>query len=106
MTVYTLILIRSITDQSEFSLYGEGYMKVWNKFNGKILSITETPTVIEGDWPYVRNVLLSFPNAEDMNAWYHSPEYQTLAQHRHRSSTADAIILPGFGESAPTQASS
>ena len=73
-------------------------MKVWNKFNGQILAITESPTVLEGDWPYVRNVLLSFPSAEDMNAWYRSPEYQELAKYRHGSSTAHAVVLNGFGE--------
>jgi uncharacterized protein (DUF1330 family) len=58
-----------------------------------LLAVDESPTVIEGEWPHTRTVLLSFPSAEAMKAWYGSPEYQALAQHRFNASTAQVAMV-------------
>jgi uncharacterized protein (DUF1330 family) len=50
--------------------------------SGKLLAVDEAPTVKEGDWPYTRTVLIEFPTAEAFDAWFNSPEYQALAEHR------------------------
>lgn len=95
MTVYAIVLV-NITDREGFERYGQGYMDVWSKYDGQILAADENPTVIEGDWPYSRTVLLSFPSADALNLWYRSPEYQVLVQHRFQSSTSRLAVLRGL----------
>jgi len=103
MTVYVVVLIPKITDQKGYGRYGQGWMEIFSQYDGQILAATESPTVIEGDWPYTRTVLLSFPSVDAMNRWYRSPEYQVLVRHRHRSSTSQIAVLPGLGDADPTE---
>ena len=92
-TVYALVLVDSITDREGYSRYGDGFMEVFSQYQGRILAADESPTMVEGDWPVKRTVLMAFPNEEGLNAWYQSPEYQKLAQHRWQSSTARIAML-------------
>lgn len=82
MDAYALFLISEITDRELYQHYGEGFMEVFNKYEGTIIAITGTPTSLEGDWPYKRTVLLSFPSTKALNAWYKSWKYQVIIQQR------------------------
>jgi uncharacterized protein (DUF1330 family) len=96
MTVYAVALI-DIEDREEYSLYGQGFMAIFSQYGGTLLSVDESPTLLEGDWPHTRTVLLSFPSAEDLERWYRSTEYQALAQHRFKASTARIAVIQGLG---------
>ena len=96
MTVYVVALL-NITDRDEYALYGQGFMEIFSRSGGQLLAVDEDPTVVEGDWPHTRTVLLSFPSAEDMDRWYSSPDYQALAQHRFKASTSQIVMLKGLG---------
>ena len=96
MTVYVIALLE-ITDRAEYNLYGEGFMEIFASSGGQVLAVDEAPTIVEGEWPPTRTVLLSFPDAETMRRWYASPEYQALAQHRFRASTAQIAMIKGLG---------
>ena len=95
MTVYVIALL-DITDREEYGLYGQGFMAIFDKSGGQVLAVDENPTVVEGEWPHTRTVLLSFPDAETMNRWYGSPDYQALAQHRFKASTAQIAMINGL----------
>jgi uncharacterized protein (DUF1330 family) len=96
MTVYVVALL-DITDREEYGLYGQGFMEIFGKYGGQLLAVDESPTVVEGDWPHTRTVLLSFPGAGEMDRWYRSPEYQALAKHRFKASTARIAMIQGLG---------
>jgi uncharacterized protein (DUF1330 family) len=96
MTVYTIALL-NITDREEYALYGQGFMEIFRQYGGELLAVEENPTILEGEWPHERTVLLSFPDAEAMNRWYESPAYQALAQHRFKASTAQIVMINGIG---------
>lgn len=95
MAVYTIALLK-ITDRQTYGLYGQGFMEIFDNYGGQVLAVDDSPRVIEGDWPHNRTVLLSFPSAEEMDRWYHSPEYQALAQHRFSASTAQIAMIRGL----------
>jgi uncharacterized protein (DUF1330 family) len=104
MTVYAIFLISNITADGEgYAKYGDGWMDIFSKYEGHLLAVTESPTVLEGDWPFQRNILMSFPSAEAMDRWYKSPEYQAQAQHRYAASTSQAVLLPALGDAAPSK---
>ncbi len=97
MSHYLLAQIK-IVDRDEYSIYEAGFMDIFSKFRGKILSVDEQPRLLEGSWPYTRTVLIEFPTSEDAMDWYQSEEYQTLARHRFNSSNGNAIIIQGIPE--------
>ena len=92
MTVY-LIAQLTINDRERYRRYAEGFVEIFAKYGGKLLSVDEEPEVLEGDWPYARTVLLSLPSKEQAEAWYNSAEYQALAQHRLAASSTNLVMI-------------
>jgi uncharacterized protein (DUF1330 family) len=95
MSVY-LIAQLQINDRDEYGKYEAGFMDVFSKYDGEILGLDEAPETLEGDWPYTRIVLIRFASADEAKRWYESPEYQTIAQHRFNSASANIIMMQGL----------
>lgn len=93
MTVYLIILI-NVHDREEYDIYVKGFLGVLSKSEGKILAVSEAPTVIEGPWPYARNIIMQFPSEDAVNLWYKSPAYQELVQHRWKAATSIIAMIP------------
>ncbi|HQR47898.1 MAG TPA: DUF1330 domain-containing protein [Steroidobacteraceae bacterium] len=98
MSVYVVAQI-TIHDRAGYSRYEEGFLGVFQLFKGELLAVSENPTVVEGQWPCTRTVLIRFPSQEEAARWYQSPEYQAIAQHRFRASTGNAVIVEGLTSS-------
>ncbi|UCE18002.1 MAG: DUF1330 domain-containing protein [Gemmatimonadota bacterium] len=94
MSYYFIAYIK-IYDLEEYEKYLEGYDDIFEKYNGKVIVVDDGPTILEGDWPYTRAVVIRFPSEEELQHWYESPEYQALAKHRLQASQADIIIVKG-----------
>lgn len=95
MAVYCLALL-TISDRERYGAYERGFMATFATSGGRFLAVEEAPRIKEGDWPYSRTVLIEFPDVGRFEAWYHSPAYQALAQHRFASSSASLVMLRGF----------
>ena len=95
MSIYIVARI-NIRDRAEYANYEAGFLEVFSRYAGKMLSVEEAPEVLEGEWSCTRTVLIEFPGKEDALAWYRSEEYQTLAAHRYAASTADIALLAGL----------
>ncbi|MBW2282178.1 MAG: DUF1330 domain-containing protein [Deltaproteobacteria bacterium] len=91
-----LIANLSIQDREEYSKYEAGFMEILTRHGGKLLAVSDEPEVFEGDWPYTRAVIVRFADAAKARAWYESPEYQALAEHRWRASTGSIVGLRGL----------
>ena len=96
MSVYIVASI-SIEDRDRYRQYEAGFMDVFQRHDGELLAVDEKPTVLEGEHPFTRTVLIRFASKEQAEGWYHSPEYQALAQHRFASSQGNAVLVQGLG---------
>jgi uncharacterized protein (DUF1330 family) len=85
----------TIHDSGKYEKYLQGYDDVFEKYNGKVIAVDDSPTILEGDWPYTRTVVIRFPDEEELQRWYRSPEYQALARYRWQASQADIIVVKG-----------
>lgn len=94
MSVY-LIAQLQIHDRERYAAYVSGFMDIFTKYNGKLSAVDEAPETLEGEWPFTRTVLLAFPSKDDADFWYHSDEYQELAQHRYTASKANIVMIKG-----------
>lgn len=88
-----LIAQITIEDRAEYKKYEAGFVEVFQQHNGRVLSVSEEPEVLEGNWACTRTVLLQFPDREQAMAWYESPEYQAIIVHRLAASSGNVIIV-------------
>lgn len=95
MTVY-IINNMTIHDREEYETYLRGFMPVFKKYDGSILAAQDAPTPLEGNWPYDRTILLSFPSREAADRWAQSAEYREIATHRLAGTVSNVVILEGF----------
>mgnify|MGYP001406595020 FL=1 len=95
MSAYIIAKIQ-IEDRETYAKYEEGFMPIFEKYQGELLTADETPTVLEGSWPETRTVIARFKDKETALRWYKSEEYQELVQYRLQASTADVIITQGI----------
>ncbi len=91
-----LIAQINIHDRAEYAKYEVGFSEIFSKYKGKMLAVDEAPESLEGQWAYTRTVLIEFPTDEDAMAWYKSPEYQKLAEHRFAASEANLVKISGL----------
>ena len=95
MSVYLVANI-TIDDRDGYAAYEAGFLDVFAQFDGTLLAVDEAQRTLEGDWPHTRTVILEFPDDEAVRAFYDSPGYQAIVQHRHAASQADIAIVSGL----------
>jgi uncharacterized protein (DUF1330 family) len=68
MTVYGIVQLK-MTDRAAYDRYQARFFDVFRKFNGRLLSADESPSLVEGDWNRDKLVLMSFPDEAAYHAW-------------------------------------
>jgi uncharacterized protein (DUF1330 family) len=53
-------------------------------------------TVLEGEWPHPRLVIIELPSRPAAEDWYNSAEYRRIISLRLKSSVGNLIIADGF----------
>jgi uncharacterized protein (DUF1330 family) len=100
MTVYVIAQLK-MTDRDAYDRYQARFFDVFRKFDGRLLSADEHPTVIEGTWERDKLVLMSFPDAAGFHAWADSPDYLEIARDRKAGAEAIVLLAKGFSPVAP-----
>lgn len=95
MKAYVVVTER-IHDPGGFEKYKSQVMPTIAAFGGRFLSRGGNLTVVEGEWPMPRLVILEFPSRAQVEAWYRSPEYQRVLPLRKASSTCNFVITDGM----------
>lgn len=83
----------AIRDRAEYQKYLDGFDEIFARYRGIVVAVDESPTVLEGEWPCDRTVLIRFSDENEARRWYDSPEYRELAKHRHRASRANIALV-------------
>ena len=92
MSCYFIAQI-NIHDRDEYQKYLDGYDEVFSKYGGVVVAVDEDPSILEGDWPFQRTVVIRFTDEAEARRWYESSEYQELIKHRHRASEANVVLV-------------
>ena len=95
MTVYAIATLE-IHDRERYARYEDNFLEIFTNYNGTVLSVDEAPSTLEGEWPYTRTVLLSFPSRAELDAWYESDAYQAILEHRLAASTGNVVVINGL----------
>ncbi len=81
MSYYFIAQIK-ITDELEYQKYIDKAGDIFQKYNGKYLSVDNAPVILEGKWDYTRAVLIKFNSKNDFEDWYNSEDYKEILKHR------------------------
>ena len=65
------------------------------KYGGRFLVRGGPATVLEGDWPTLRRVVIEFPSVEAAKKWWDSTEYAEPKKMRRANSKGRLILLEG-----------
>ena len=92
MSAYLIAQI-TIHDHETYKRYLDGADAILARHTGEVVVVDDSPTILEGKWPYTRTVVIRFRNEDDAKRWhprmpqgsYDHPGLDT-AQLRRRSS--------------------
>jgi len=84
-----------VTDPVLYETYRRDVPAVLAAHGGRFLVRGGAMTVLEGDAPPTRQVILEFPDMAHLKAFYHSPDYQRLVAIRQRASTGTLVAIEG-----------
>ena len=90
-----VIAAETIHDEAMFAEYRRQVVATVEAFGGRFIARGGKYTMLEGQWPHPRTVVIEFPSRESAEAWYQSPGYQDIIGLRHKSSSGNLIILDG-----------
>ena len=95
MATYMVFIRESTSNQSELQTYSQ---KVGDTLSGHpvtVLAAYGRQEVVEG--PEVEGVvILEFPSFDEAKAWYDSPAYREVREHRFRGADYRAVIVEGI----------
>lgn len=91
-----VIAAETINDTVMFDLYRKEVPATLVAFGGQFVTRGGNLTVLEGEWPHPRLVVIEFPSRAAAEGWYSSAEYQKIISLRLKSSVGNLIIVDGF----------
>jgi uncharacterized protein (DUF1330 family) len=91
-----VIAAETIKDQAMFDAYRKEVVATLAPFGGQFIVRGGNMTILEGEWPHPRLVILEFPSRAAAEGWYRSAEYQKVISLRLKSSVGNLIIVDGF----------
>ena len=84
-----------VTNPAAFQEYRNRIFETVQKYGGKFVIRGGRLSHKEGDWQPRHVVMLEFPNFEQAERWYNSPEYKPLIGIREKSAKTNLIIVEG-----------
>ncbi len=84
-----------VTDPEPYQEYVAQVLPTVEAFGGKFLVRGGDIEVVEGTWPYARNVVVRFPSLAKAREWYDSDAYKPLGEMRHAASNCNMIFIEG-----------
>jgi uncharacterized protein (DUF1330 family) len=94
MSAY-LIAVETVHDEAMFAEYRKHVIATLEAFGGRFVARGGKLTVLEGEWPHPRTVIIEFPTREAAEGWYKSADYQKVIGLRLKSTSGNLVILDG-----------
>ncbi|MBW3731336.1 DUF1330 domain-containing protein [Aeromonas dhakensis] len=95
MTTYLIFTRESVQDQGELDRYLEQALPTLDGHPAQVLAAYGAEQCLEGE-PSQGVVLVAFPSKKEALAWYQSPRYQEVAQHRFKGARYRALMVEGL----------
>ena len=94
MPAYIVFIREKTLDQSELQAYWSKAGATLEGHPVKVLAAYGRHVTLEG--PEVEGIaVVEFPSVEEARAWYNSPAYREVAEHRFRGAVYRGLIVEG-----------
>ena len=90
---YVVVTIKKVKDIEAFREYAGKVAPMIEHFGGKYVAVDRAPDVRDGEWPFVRTVIVAYPNFAAAQRWYDSPDYQAIIPIRKRAIDANIVLV-------------
>jgi uncharacterized protein (DUF1330 family) len=90
---YVIVQIKKILDLEAFRDYAVKVAPIIERHGGKYVAVDKQPDIRSGEWPFVRTVIVAYPNFKAAQSWYDSPEYRAIIPIRTRAIDANIAIV-------------
>jgi uncharacterized protein (DUF1330 family) len=90
-----VVAAETIKDDAVSAEYRKEVPATVEAFGGKFIARGGNLTLLEGEWPHPRLVIIEFPSRDAAEGWYRSPEYQKIIGLRLKSTVTNLIIVDG-----------
>ena len=94
MVAYIIATIE-VTDPEKFEVYRGQVPATIEKHGGRYLARGGEVSVVEGDQPERRTVVLEFDSLEKAKGWYYSEDYAGPKELRIASTISNVMIVDG-----------
>jgi uncharacterized protein (DUF1330 family) len=91
-----VIAAETVKDQAMFDEYRKAVPETFVPFGGQFVVRGGSLTVVEGEWPHPRLVIIEFPSRAAAEGWYRSAEYQKIISLRLNGSVGNLLIVDGL----------
>ena len=95
MPVYVIADVRDVRDVDALLEYRRRNTDAVAKHGGRFVVRGGEATVLEGEWPTQRMVVIEFPDADAARAWWESEEYEEIKPLRRGASDTNIILVEG-----------
>ena len=89
------IFQETVKDEAMFAEYRKHVLPTLAAHGGKFVVRGGAMSVVEGEWPHPRLVIIEFPSRAAAEAWYRSPEYQAILPLRLKAASGNAVFVEG-----------
>ena len=83
----------TVDEVDGYRQYEKGFFPVLKPYGARFITFDDNVTVLEGERPAGRTIMIEFPSEEVLMEWWNSPEYIELAKHRHAGTTTHSIVV-------------
>lgn len=90
---YVVVTIKKVLDIEAFRDYATRVAPIIERYGGRYVAVDKAPDVRSGEWPFVRTVIVAYPNHQAAQNWYDSAEYQRIIPIRLRAIDANIAIV-------------
>lgn len=90
-----VVVQETVKDEAMFAQYRNQVVATLKDFGGEFVVRGGNLTVVEGEWPHPRLVIIEFPSRAAAEAWYNSPAYQKILPLRLNSAGGNLVIVDG-----------
>ena len=94
MAAYVIATIE-VKDPEKFDVYRGQVPATIEKYGGRYLARGGEVSVVEGDQPVRRTVVLEFDSLEKAKGWYYSDDYAGPKELRIQSTISNVMIVEG-----------
>ncbi|MBI28790.1 MAG: hypothetical protein CMI95_02720 [Pelagibacteraceae bacterium] len=90
-----LIAQINVNNLENYKEYLKNVTPIAQKYGGEYIIRAGKYEVMEGDWPFKRNVVIKFPSIEKAKEFYTSKEYEPIKKIRADNADNNLILIEG-----------